>query len=57
MATVKDREKKGHVEIRMVNPKRTGTITVRDYTDIDTGELREFKDAHGNPRVKSTHEH
>jgi len=52
MATVKDREKKGHVEIRMVNPKRTGTITVRDYTDIDTGELREFKDAHGNPRVK-----
>lgn len=42
----------GIVEIRMVNPKRTGTITVRDYTDPETGEIREFVDAHGNPRVK-----
>lgn len=42
----------GRVEIRMVNPKRTGTITVRDYSDKNTGALREFKDSHGNPRVK-----
>ncbi len=48
----KKKETKGVVEIRMVNPKRTGTITVRDYTDIDTGKVREFTDAHGNPRVK-----
>jgi hypothetical protein len=41
----------GVVEIRMVNPKRTGTITVRDYTD-ETGTLREFKDEYGNQRVK-----
>jgi hypothetical protein len=45
-------ETEGTVEIRMINPKRTGTVTVRDYTDIETGELREFKDRNGNPRVK-----
>lgn len=45
-------EKKGIIEVRLVNPKKTGTVTVRNYTDIDTGELREFKDAHGNLRIK-----
>jgi hypothetical protein len=48
----KAQENKGIVEVRMVNPKKTGTITLRDYTDPETGELREFKDSHGNPRVK-----
>jgi hypothetical protein len=53
MATAKAKERKqGIVEIRMVNPKRTGTVTLRDYTDPETGELREFQDSHGNPRVK-----
>lgn len=40
------------VEVRMVNPKRTGTVIVRDYTDPKTGMLREFIDSFGNPRVK-----
>ena len=40
------------VEIRMNNPKRTGSIFLRDYTDIETGELREFVDSFGRPRVK-----
>ena len=52
MATAKTEVKEGIVEVRMINPKRTGTVTLRDYTDPITGELREFKDAHGNPRVK-----
>lgn len=52
MATKQKKKTTGRVEIRMVNPKRTGTITVRDYSDKTTGALREFKDSHGNPRVK-----
>lgn len=40
------------VEVRMVNPKRTGTVFLRDYTDPETGRLREFIDSFGNPRVK-----
>jgi hypothetical protein len=44
-------KKTGIVEVRMINPKRTGTITLRDYTD-ETGTLRELKDEHGNPRVQ-----
>jgi len=50
MTKVKDTEK-GIVEIRMVNPKRTGTVTLRNYTD-ETGVVREFKDSNDNPRVK-----
>lgn len=50
MAKVKDTER-GIVEVRMVNPKRTGSITLRNYTD-ETGVVREFKDSNGNPRVK-----
>jgi hypothetical protein len=41
----------GIVEVRMINPKRTGTITLRDYTD-ETGTLRELKDEYGNSRVQ-----
>jgi len=41
----------GVVEIRMKNPKRTGSVTVRDYTGPD-GELREFKDKYGKQRVR-----
>ena len=53
MATAKTNDKVGGiVEVRMINPKRTGTVTLRDYYDPHTGELREFLDAHGNPRVK-----
>tara|TARA_R110002110_G_scaffold175861_2_gene379642 strand:+ start:4087 stop:4764 length:678 start_codon:yes stop_codon:yes gene_type:complete len=40
------------VEVRMINPKKTGTVTLRDYTDPDTQALRKFKDSNGNPRVK-----
>jgi hypothetical protein len=47
----KQQVKGGIVEVRMANPKKTGTITLRDYTGED-GKVREFKDAHGNPRVK-----
>lgn len=52
MATAKTKVKDGVVEIRMINPKRTGTVTLRDYLDPNTGLVREFLDAHGNPRVK-----
>jgi hypothetical protein len=52
MATAKTQVEGGIVEVRMINPKRTGTVTLRDYNDPITGEFREFKDAHGNPRVK-----
>lgn len=50
-STAKAIEKVGVVEIRMKNPKRTGTVTIRDYTDPETGELRELKNSHGNKRV------
>ena len=40
-----DKYKGATVEIRMVNPKRTGAIFLRDYTDVGTGELREFVDS------------
>ena len=40
----------GLAEIRLVNPKRTGTITVRGYND-ETGDFRPFVDQHGNERV------
>jgi hypothetical protein len=52
MAIAKTNDKGGIVEVRMINPKRTGTVTLRDYYDSNTGEVREFLDAHGNPRVK-----
>jgi hypothetical protein len=52
MATAKTQVKGGIVEVRMINPKRTGTVTLRDYNDPITGEFREFKDAHGNSRIK-----
>ncbi len=52
MATAKTKVEGSVVEVRMINPKRTGTITLRDYNDPITGEYREFKDAHGNSRVK-----
>lgn len=49
----KDKQRtEGIVEIRMINPKRTGTITVRDYTDPSTGAIREFVDGNGNKRIK-----
>jgi hypothetical protein len=40
----------GTVEVKMINPKRTGTITLRDYHD-STGMVVELKDQHGNPRT------
>jgi len=40
----------GQAEIRLVNPKRVGTIVVRDYTDHD-GIYRQFYDEHGNPKT------
>jgi len=41
----------GNVEIRLKDPKRTGTITVRGYTDAK-GRYRPFVDQYGNERVK-----
>lgn len=43
--------KEGNVEIRLKDPKRTGTITVRDYTGKD-GRLRPFVDQYGNRRIQ-----
>lgn len=44
----------GIVEIRMKDPKRTGSVTLRDYSREDASgsvEFRPFIDANGNPRV------
>ena len=46
----KDAPTTGIAEVRLKNPKRTGTITVRDYLD-DKGELRPFVDQHGQERI------
>ena len=40
----------GNCEIRLKDPKRTGTITVRGYTGKD-GQHRPFVDQHGNHRI------
>jgi hypothetical protein len=40
----------GNVEIRLRDPKRTGSITLRDYTD-SSGAHRPFVDQFGNARV------
>lgn len=45
----------GIVEVRLVNPKRTGSITVRDYYEIDqygTHEKRYLVDPKGKKRVE-----
>jgi hypothetical protein len=44
-------EKSGTAEIRLLDHKRTGSITVRDYTDLETGELKRFIDKYGNGKV------
>ena len=41
----------GSAEIRLKDHKRTGSITVRDYTDTETGELMRFIDKYGNTKV------
>lgn len=44
----------GQVEIRLTNPKKTGTITVRDYWKENADGSREFRpliDSNGNLRV------
>ena len=40
----------GNCEIRLLNPKRSGTITLRGYQDTD-GQYRPFVDQHGQHRV------
>ena len=50
MATKTKKAETGKIEIKMINPKRTGTIIVTDYKGED-GKLRELVDEHGNPRV------
>ena len=42
--------KQGLVEIRLVDPKKTGTITVREYKD-KTGQIRPYVDQHGQHRI------
>lgn len=53
-ATLKELQKgaptTGHVEIRLKNPKKTGTIVVRDY--LYEGESRPFVDGNGNHIVR-----
>jgi hypothetical protein len=39
------------VEIRLRDPKRTGTVTMRGYTHPDTKKWTELLDSHGNKRV------
>lgn len=41
----------GNIEIRLRDPKRSGSITVRGYTG-DDGQFRPFVDQHGNERIK-----
>jgi hypothetical protein len=44
----------GIIEVRLKDPKRTGSVTLRDYTYEDeqgSTEYRPFIDANGNPRV------
>ena len=41
----------GTAEIRLKDHKRTGSITIRDYTDIETGELKRLVDKFGNTKV------
>lgn len=42
--------RKGIVVIEIIDPKRTGSITIRDYTDAE-GNQRKFVDAKGSPRI------
>jgi hypothetical protein len=42
---------KGHAEIRLRDPKRTGSITIRDYYNPETGEQKEFLSSTGNEKV------
>tara|TARA_R110000751_G_scaffold26901_7_gene71561 strand:- start:12523 stop:13257 length:735 start_codon:yes stop_codon:yes gene_type:complete len=41
----------GNAEIRLRDHKRTGSITVRDYTVLETGEYKKFVDKFGNIKV------
>jgi len=44
----------GNVEIRMINPKKTGSVTLRDYTVTDSNgasDYRPFVDANGGHRI------
>lgn len=46
--------KEGIVEVRLRNPKRTGTIAVRGFYEVDangTHKWRELVDSEGEPRV------
>jgi hypothetical protein len=46
-----DAPKSGFAEIRLKNPKRTGSITVRGYNGED-GNYRPFVDKNGNHRIQ-----
>ncbi len=48
---VSEAPKSGYAEVRLKNPKRTGSITVRNYID-DNGNNRPFVDKNGNHRVQ-----
>jgi hypothetical protein len=41
----------GSGEVRLRDPKRTGTVTVREYWDADSGEEKELLSKSGSPRV------
>lgn len=41
----------GHGEIRLRDPKRTGSVTIRDYYSPETGEQKEFLSSTGNEKV------
>ena len=51
---MKGAPKTGVVEVRMKDPKRTGSVTLRDYNLEDESGSTEYKpfiDANGNSRV------
>jgi hypothetical protein len=51
---IKGAPSKGNVEIRLKDPKRTGTITLRDYIlELEDGavDYRPFIDSNGNHRI------
>jgi hypothetical protein len=51
IALMPDNMKSGQGEIRLKDHKRTGSITVRGYTDTETGEEIKFIDRFGKERV------
>lgn len=48
---LEDLPTKGHGEVRLRDPKRTGSVTIREYYDPEVGEEVELLNHKGNARV------